>query len=265
VRGLEDTANPYRGQYGEWDYWAYANGRQLTNKDWENLAAGTTGEKQCYLTVGVDKDGYPVPLLQQQREQCERFRDMTKKTDSACVVSFSAFGAIPPELNSRLLAARAEIKGEFVPRIPAWLGKNPPLWALVLPSGDVVTTGELGSGKGLDQEELQMNGVQIATAVTYRYNAQGELQGQTAPGGKWYTLYWQDAEKVLGQYNPNETATWPEAGYVVVRKLSDWSVLATYNYDGKVQPADTDNRGRDWNVWQGYYGNEIALLYEAQR
>jgi hypothetical protein len=265
VRGLDDPANPYRSQYGEWDYWCVANAKPMTGQDWADWSDGKVPATRRMISYGVDKDGFPVPLMEQRRQQIERLHDTTQKPESTCVVSFGVYGDIPPEVDTRMLAAEMALKAPYVPPLPRWLAKQPPLWALVLPNGEIVTAGKLGSGRMFDMSYTRTLKENLPPYKCYRYSAEGKLLGQTETGQQWYTLFWPKAAEVLSQYSPDETIYWIENGYVIVRNFKDWSNAAVFDYDGTPLPADTNTALRDANVWNGWYGREIPLLYEAQQ
>jgi hypothetical protein len=195
----------------------------------------------------------------------ERLHDASQAAASSCVVSFMVYGDIPPELDARMLAAEMQLKAQYAPPIPRWLAQQPPLWALVLPSGEVVAAGELGSGRDFDMNYTRKLKEDLPPYSCYRYSADGELLAQTKPGEQWYTLFWPQSAEVLGKFNPDDTIYWVENGYVVVRDYRNWTIAALFDYNGAPLPVDTELTARDANVWNGWYGREIPLLYDAQR
>ncbi len=264
MRDLDDPQNPYLGQYSEWDYWCLANANPMNSEDWSEWSDGNVPATRRMVSYGVDKDGFPVPLLTQRQQQMERLHDASLAPENACVVSFMVYGDIPPELDERMLAAEMQLKARYAPGIPQWLAQEPPLWALVLPTGEVVTAGELGAGRDFDMNYTRKLKADLPPYSCYRYSAAGELMAQTKPGEQWYTLFWPESATVLGQYNPDDTIYWIENGYVVVRDYRNWTVAALYDFDGSPLPVDTNMAARDANVWTGWYGREIPLLYAAQ-
>lgn len=264
MRDFADPANPYLGQYNEWDYWCLANANAMTNEDWTAWTEGSVPETRRMLSYGVDKDGFPVPLLAQRQQQMEQQHDAAQQPESSCVVSFIVYGDIPPALDLRMLQAEMQLKAQYAPPIPQWLAQQPPLWALILPTGEVVTAGELGTGRDFDMNYTRQLKEDLAPYSCYRYSPDGRLLGQTQPDEQWYTMFWPEATATLSQYNPDDTIYWIENGYVIVRDYRNWNVTALFDYDGTPLPVDTNIAARDANVWEGWYGREIPLLYAAQ-
>lgn len=236
----------------------------MTGQDWDDWSKGNVPATRRMISYGVDKEGFPVPLMEQRRQRIEQMHNPEQQPPSTCVVSFAVYGDIPLELDTRMLAAEMALKAAYIPPIPRWLAQRPPLWALVLPSGEVVTAGEPGSGREFDMLYTRTLKEDLPPYKCYRYSADGNLLAETEPGQEWYTLFWPKATEELAQYSPDKTIYWIENGYVIVRNYKDWSNAAVYDYDGSPLPAETNTASRDANVWNGWYGREIPLLYEAQ-
>src|SRR5512133_2596081 len=75
------------------------------------------------------------------------------------------------------------------PPIPEWLAKNPPESAMLLPNGDVVTSGLLGSGAATSKPGCCDGG----SGVFARYDKMGSLV-RAVNGQHWWWLYYEGAE-----------------------------------------------------------------------
>jgi len=266
VRGLDDPANPYRGKYAAWDRWALANAKEQRLVDWGAWNAGELPDSQRMIYVKVDQTGYPIPLLDQRAELIEQAHDPNLHKKNDCSVSFMAYGDMPPAMLRELQTAELAHKAKYTSKIPKWLADQPPMWAIVLPSGDVVTRGELGSGRSVDAYFTWRSSWNLPEGNYCRYDRQGQLAAKLAPGDEhWYKLFWPAAQHVLAQYGRAQTMTKFSNGCVIVQVYAGKEVLAVYDYDGTVLPASTDTRARDGNVWDGIIGAEIPALYAVQQ
>lgn len=264
MRDIGDKDNPYAGQYAEWDYWAYANGRDLAAADWQEMEGGTGTSNRELVSVGVDKDGFPVPLLKQEEEQYALMANPKGGQARTCVLSFTAYAEMPPELHERYEAMRYGLRAQHLPPIPRWLAQKPPMWALILPSGEVITSGEPGAGN-VDESRSRDWYASAQMQGYSRYSAQGELLGKLEPGHDWYEFYFANCKDVLAEYEKRGAYCWQQSGYVVVQDNNDYRTLAVFDYDGTPLPSETEVWGRDMNLWGGLYGPEIMPLYKAQQ
>lgn len=266
MRGLNEPGNPYRKQYAQWDRWALAHAKDMRMVDWGAWNAGELPDARRMIFVKVDQAGYPIPLLDQRAELMQQAHDPSLKHKNDCSVSFMAYGDMPLELLRELQTAELAIKTKYLGQIPAWLAKQPPLWAIVLPSGDVVTRGELGSGQGLDAYFTWRNAMNLPEGNYCRYDRTGRLVAKLLPGDSdWYKLFWPEAEQVLSKYAQARTMTIFQNGCVIVQEYAGKGVLAVYDYDGAALPAVTDAKARDGNVWGGIIGSEIPALFAVQQ
>jgi hypothetical protein len=266
VRGLNDSGNPYRDQYQEWDRWAHANAKDLRMVDWGRWNAGEIPGSVRMIDVHVGTDGYPIPILVDFAQQVQEKHAPETRDKNACSLSFMAYGEPPAGMLAQLQAAEMDLKAQYVPPIPRWLAENPPQWAIVLSGGEVVTSGELGSGRDVDAFYTWRSTWFNPDAAYRRYDATGKSIGAQAPGDEhWYKLFWPQYAQVLGKYDPAKSMVEFQNGYVIVKRYAGKDILAAYDYDGEQLPVTTDSRLRDGNVWDGLVGQEIPALYAAQQ
>ncbi len=252
MRGLDAAGNPYRDKYQAWDRWAMEHAKDQRWIDWGNWNSGAMPGTYRMFFVQVDCSGYPIPILEERQKRIELAHAPRTQGQSECLVAFIAFGEMPPEMLAGLQAAEMAYKARYVPSIPRWLADDPPVWAIVLPGGEVVTMGELGSGCDIDTYGTWRNSGNIPPREYCRYSAQGKLLGKLPLGDKnWYELFWPEAQQVLGRFDRIQTMVVFDNGYVIVRRYAGQDVLGTYDYNGAPMPDATDPRLRDGNVWAG--------------
>lgn len=203
LRPLDDPENPYRGQYREWDVWAYEHFRpgmdgedimaelpgvvpdlpKVRLASFLQLAADAEGQLHLWTYQKVDEDGFLVPagLPGSPTPELRTF----------------AFASGPIERETYeewMLQVNAAAATRYPP-IPAFIGENPPLQVAFVPNGEFAVKGPLGLG---DTEEYDMQAASQLSARErwYRYSAEGELLGMTGVVGRgwrdqsWMLLYW---------------------------------------------------------------------------
>jgi hypothetical protein len=231
VKPLDDPDNPYRGQYGPWDQWIMQQhgirnpredahmqeqSRRMTEEmrkaQEEGRKPQTSGMWRGYVptlddpwtrfSMRVDEQGFVVPLLLREEEQLKVRKAREQRPAPSIYLQdppapqfrIEGGGIMPPEIAAPLLQ---EIKArglrEFPPEPPAWMKAAPPHTFMVMPNGEYVTNGALGSWKeNWQQEQMQPveGGVKIdrASRGWYRYSADGELLG-SVPEGSWLQLF----------------------------------------------------------------------------
>jgi hypothetical protein len=268
VRGLDDPANPYRGQYAEWDYYCFANARSMTRSDSKAWNRHKVPITRRLIQVNIDANGFPTPLMLTNRQRMEYYHNpqpAPATTGGGCTLSYTVYGDVPELLDERMYAAELAIRAEFVPKIPRWLAMNPPVKAIMLPGGDVATYGVLGSGRNIDLYTHFHHRINLFDYPCCHYSAAGELLAQVEPGDPWCRLFWSEAEQVLGAVDPEKMCYWEQNGFVIVQQIEGWKQVAIYNYDGAPLPVETNANSRDANTWDGWYGREIMIMYAAQQ
>lgn len=266
MRGLDRPDNPYHNRYREWDRWALENGKDLRMVDWGAWRAGKIPNSYRMIYVSVDTDGYPVPILEDYQRKVSEAHAPQTRDKNACSLAYMAFGEPPAQMLAQLQAAEMELKASYAPRIPHWLVNDPPQWAVLLPDGDAITSGELGSGREMDPFYTWCGEYFDPQQPFYYYNRAGRLVGKLEVGDSdWYKLCWPQAASTLAKFDQANSIVDFRKGCVVVRRYGGKDVLAVYDYNGTVLPAGTDPALRDGNVWNGWVGLEIPALYAAQQ
>lgn len=176
------------------------------------------------------------------------------------------------------------------PQIPAWLGENPPITAWFIPNGEILTLGELGSGRehGLrfvGAEAWQALATQQAGAEfedqthepqpLLRFTASGELIQRIEPGElaqdenrstlAWVNVYFPGQRELYSQvYERGNRLRMAGSYFVEVDSKRFYGpLLAIYDYDGTPLPLAPLPPPR-----HGYCKRlptfAIELLYQAQ-
>jgi hypothetical protein len=183
VKALDDPANPYREQYGAWDYWMFEQQgqrnpaeaafrkQQNAQPKFTNAADGTvkTGgefegggwvpytpplaEQWRDFNVHVDEQGWVIPYLQSQqtawgwRLKPEKWTSMYARTvPGDREYTFHTGGEMPAATRAALLdELRTLLPDRFPPEPPTWMRAAPPYAFLVTPEGEYITEGPLGS------------------------------------------------------------------------------------------------------------------------
>ena len=205
IKPLDDPANPYRGEYGAWDRWAYDNYLWLCSEygfdrmtddeygqfmeDAANHISDVGGDQYFMVVRG---DGYLMPFVEASEGEPGQFPVMgwghEVQADGALISYWirSAFvvettGELPDSLKDERDRAVAVVQAPALPAIPEWLVDNPPYMFQFMPDGEIVTMGELGTW-GDDSV--------LYGPVWCRYSSEGELLGQTTgPQAYWWELY----------------------------------------------------------------------------
>ncbi|MDQ3023332.1 MAG: hypothetical protein M3R04_02935, partial [bacterium] len=183
VKPLDDPANPYRGQYGAWDYWMVdQHGKRnpietafrkqqdaqpkFTNKadgsvqtgssaePWRNYVHYTPPLREQWrdFTVHVDEQGWVVPQLEWRPVRWRWLAEPATWTSLYAGeapdhhYTFRAGGEMPAVAAAALLGElRGSIPSMFPPAPPEWMAAAPPYTLLVTPEGEFITEGPLGS------------------------------------------------------------------------------------------------------------------------
>jgi hypothetical protein len=283
VRPLDDPANPYRGQYSALERWvvqhaesfehwherALAEQQQISAEAVAKGLQGPVAGPDTTLFVFVDSNGW-VKAEQAQPSYRDPWRepgtphDVLNRTRALpaapAVQTLSYFipaplADLPAELKAYKQETRERWKAASLPPIPAWLGSRPPLRAIFMPNGDVVTYGPLNLhyAPRLPEQADDWRPLDVpAGEIWYRYSAAGRLLGQHGPehvyGNPWFSLYWPQLEQTLAAFpRAGRELDVTYSGYWVALtdpmrleppdfKLPDIQVYAAWSYSG--QPLD---------------------------
>ncbi|MEZ5337366.1 MAG: hypothetical protein R3F46_03800 [bacterium] len=246
IVALNDPANPYRGQYADWDAWIIAN----LDPHSSQMPGATVRQGEAALFVNIDEHGCLIPYeLHARRERTGMQRGIVSAGYGS--TRLLAQGPISDELQARLSAMLAGISAEGYPEIPDWLMQEPPEAAMFMPNGDVLCRLPAAESKYPDPELEGRDGVMI----WQRHAADGELLGWTS--GHWLELYVGSAGMPEGQLSSIPGAM------LEVRALSG-SGFRLLDYDGtELDPLNPPQRNLK-------FGNEMSrsaleFTYEGQR
>jgi hypothetical protein len=272
---LDDKSNPYREQYQDWDRWLVSNCVSVSRGSRQSYAYGPDSPKdQMIFTTILDDAGYVVPAIEFQRRSEDAIRTRTEETLRNDAIVVTGMGPADKEMLDRYISQMDEVRASFYSRIPDWLGSNPPLAAVLLPNGEVVIQGELGSGNSKvtapgapaasPQSTKAAKGGGCCGGGTdlnkgwFRYSADGEPLGFTNKPVWWFLYY--DAE-VNGL--PPGALSGRTDGYAIFKNPETGAVMSVYDYDGTkldaVEPPLRDEH--PFSVLRTY---RLVQFYNAQ-
>jgi len=262
VRSLDDPANPYRGQYGEWDYWVLANGREPTREEWLKDGNGDAASGFIMLSANVNTQGFMQPMLLTYRLS---LTPSEERGDDCSSLSFWACGGMDAGLKHRFDQAKVIVEARLMPVVPEWLAKNPPTWATVLPGGLVLTLGGLGERLALNRPDARyFPGWQpFPQGGPYcLYAADGKLLSKTAAGSQWWQLTFPGWEKALGG---DGAETFEYRGLIYALDTATGKIAGMFSYDGTRVQLTPGVFPPQLDMFKGWSADEIPLVYEAQR
>lgn len=273
VRSINSPGNPYANEYGAIDGWIWehegwenpkqSNAISLTG---DSLQLGvepsaTPGWQQ--LRTRVDKDGYAMPLalaLQLEHEALYGTPEQRQSANARLADSMymHSGGVLDPELQEQLSTSLWPALASYYPQIPDWLGQQPVQSALIMPDGQVVTYGELGSWEDETATAAlpilpsvgQGYGMAAGRARTVnrrlcRYSASGELlgslplsRGQSPDSLPWQALFEPGLMQVADSARSLGQAVYSQGQYMAVQDRND--VGTTQFYDLTGAPVDPE-------------------------
>jgi hypothetical protein len=255
VRDLDTEGNPYASQYSSWDRWIFEQAKEQAKSRRRMSEPG-----QKWYSAEVTKDGFVKPQLAAIREGLDRLRGTLPESTEHCVHMISMTGVMEAALESELSAAIGREWAARYPRIPDWLAQQPGLRSMVLPSGEVVTLGQLGSGDPAGGK--RPSGPQ----AYFRYSAAGELLGQSLPGEMWQALFVPDwTSTILLEQLKAQRLPRIERGCTVFFDRASNAVGAVYSFDGQALPADADLSQREPVLITELTAKQVKDIYGAQQ
>ena len=291
VRPLDDPDNPYAGQYGAWDIWAWDNYTPgFKHSDYQHdydseppVITGPDGELLpegwMYTQVYVDAEGFVIPGLriselvwgQPDGLPLDEFilSVYTGRSNRVCSTFFGS-GVKPSELLEAEHDASWKQLAQQYPVIPAWLGEHLPQRLVFSPNGEFICYGELDRHYQELADNLQYPEDHFYAEETwYRYSVDGELLGTYLNEDKLQSFSW--GIDWTGVYCPDINERVDEARSEISRKREDRSMrttrLTNCGYLALVMLPETegDSFGSDWlegaeiaRAWD-MYGDEVAL------
>jgi hypothetical protein len=260
VRGLDDPENPYKDDYKAWDLWIYMH--ELSVLEAQGISnPGIGRDGWSYYSMSVDEDGFPVPRLMEKRDRYERLKHGSDANTEAgrCTHSIQSMGAMDFDMQHRMQLAEDAVLGEYMPEIPQWLARGAPEWAMILPDGEVVTCGPVGSVNPLTLEPGAEQNDRF-----YRYTPEGAFVDSTEPGQLWLQLFW-DADRVIAKYNSDKVFCIDRNGYLVIISTDTRKTVALYDLDGTRLNTSHPLDDRDGTRFRKMNSEELVNAFRAQQ
>ena len=205
-----------------------------------------------------------MPLLDSKLAEIKQTYGGTEPDVETCEVSYFAFGVLPEELARSYYTLQAEIIAPHVDKIPGWLGKNPPLAAVIVPEG-IASLGTPGDGVG--RYNMRWSGESPSGWALF--NHLGEFQHLGYSWEPWQALFFENYSKLRNEVDSEDESWMFEYGqYVVVYHYSNNNQTETtdiYDYTGKKLDIGIDEVYADGGKLQPLYGEMIRLVYEIQQ
>lgn len=253
LKALDDSANPYRDQYREWDNWIYK--QAMTGPvAWRG---SEEPENWTHCTTRVDDNGWLVPSSAFVREREEAMK--AGSYDEFCeeIYYLSAEGEMDPDLLQQMQQEEWLVRAEYYPRIPDWFGENPSKCAMFIPDGRIVTYGPVGSY--VSAHEIRENeGFCCGSRGYYLYDQDGKELNKSEC--TWFYLFYG-----LEREWPEGECTGRKDGYFIFRDRLTDEILQIYDYDGTLLDTRIPPPMRDMHNFQMVPAFFISQLYEAQR
>lgn len=270
---LDDQRNPYRGQYQEWDRWLVSNCESVHRGFASNTTGPASATGQMLFTTMIDAAGYVIPAVESRRRFEEAQKNRTEGSFDKDAHYITGAGPADQAMLYRYRSQIDEVCAPYYRRIPDWLGSNSPLAAVLLPNGEVVTQGPLGSGMKKDTPpDTPAGNQQPSTAAKaggrssgngpnqgwYRYDATGKQLGFTTKPAWWF-LYYDAAARAL----PPGKMTSRRDGYTIFTDPATGAVTSVYDYDGTKLDA-VEPPLRDLHPFIKLRSYRLVQYYKAQ-
>jgi len=262
VRDLNDPDNPYRGQYEEWDIWTYEHVRGTTNTDVSNWYRGESPDDYCMLTIRVDTEGNVVPLRLSTADDLAIMHDPNYSPETDCRFSLRGGGVINPRLLDKLDEMLIGLRMPYAPAVPEWLAKAPPERVMFMPDGDLVCIGEPDPDRRISHRPNTVP-AEATPTVTRRYDREGKLLAETAPGDPWFTVYFTGFADILAEMQAGNYSYWEYGGYIVFNDSQTRSIAAIYDYDGTEIAVDTQLNWYEAR-FEVINGAELPVIHRLQ-
>lgn len=294
VKPLGHPDNPYAGMYSAYDLWVFEN-YDTAQPETSEPASKKLPDGVFVYSSEVSAEGFLVPrhlgLHERKpaggsktvREMIEENMDRYSGAAKAGMVNhqywLKATGSLPPEVEqARLLDEKRQLASYSLP-IPAWLGENAPMQAIVMPTGEILCYGPLGLEVAQTEELENLFGV-VPGFKWYRYSDDGKLLGQTGycdygSSQDWIKLYYTPPGPESGAntfYNMGDgtvIALKSGGGPASLQKsmegyVPEWEFIAAYTYDGQPLGLDDKLPNRGNNSLLPISQDRLADIYQAQ-
>jgi hypothetical protein len=263
---LENTSNPYRNEYQEWDYWLVDH--QVQESEATGNCGGTDGETSI---VGyIDDDGWLRPCLEVERAVEENAKNGTGRDYLRTLKEEKrvyAEGIMEPAVAQARLQAIREVKASYFPEIPEFLGTNPPRRTMLLSSDRIVTIGLPGSGSLIDPYQLDPNAPPQEALPFYLWDSAGNQLGETSHS--WHELLGAPMEEVyrIAREAGCDTkfASATPMGYIGYNDAETGKLKVLFDYDGtRMDPPDLSLHRRDEHNYMFISADSLSAFYMAQ-
>ncbi|MCB1220783.1 MAG: hypothetical protein H7A35_05085 [Planctomycetales bacterium] len=301
LRPLDDPANPYLGQYQEWDIWTYEHFRP--GMDGKAIMAELSGpapelpkvQLAGFMQLGTDEEGQ-LHLWTYQKVDAEGFLvpagPAGPKLPGLTTYAFASGPIEQAVYDDWTMQVNAGVASRYPP-IPAFIGEHVPLCLVFVPNGEFAVKGPLGLGN-TEKYDMQENSSMAARERWYRYSVDGELLGMTGVVGRgfydnsWILLYWPELQSKIMEmdqeglsasfrhgtvsfspsnarhYSNEADALWDREK--VFTRNAEAEVVECYDYYG--QPISVEEAWSDFDdmprVGQQIDAPIIKLYYDAQ-
>ncbi|MCC7476979.1 hypothetical protein IT575_00855 [bacterium] len=260
MRDINDPASPFAAQYSDWDRWIYE--QALAKAGARGLVSMTQQEGGQWFSAVVTKDGFIKPQLAELEEGLGRLSGAVPPSTEHCVNQVSFYGVMSEEMKQQLAARRSELWAEKYPRIPEWLAEKPAIRNMVMPNGDVVTLGPLGSA--LPSTDASASAFAKPQAY-HRYGPDGTLLGQTLIGEMWQALYVPDwTAKVLVEQLKAQRLPSVRRGCTVFEKRDTREIGVIFSYDGQLVATAADLETRSPVLMTEITAQQVKDIHSAQ-
>jgi hypothetical protein len=254
IKALDAADNPYETKYEDWDHWAYRN--IVTGPlAYEN---GKKPDDLKIVKIRVTSDGYMLPATEKTRVMSEHARQgFNDAFDIKHIAPFAvqAAGTMPDEMKERMRLAVHGMKSTFYLPVPDWLAAEPPIWAMLVPNGDVITYGPLGSGHAEHEGEGCCGG---SGESYYRYSTSGELL-RTSPVF-WWDTYLDDIEYEYPEGSRKNRLD----GYFYFTDTEADEILSVWDWDGTQLELPILPPMRDVHPFMSHTPTQIKGLFDGQ-
>jgi hypothetical protein len=231
----DDPSNPYKGQYREWDLWL----AQHEATEQVAFLDGKRPEKWVSLSTCVDRSGAIVPLLEASRILHEGLAHGNEAYYKDLPYRVRGEGEMEPALYQQYMDEETSLMASYFPPIPEWLAANPPRESILVPSGEVVTLGLLGSGFK-KRDPANPSGQQSCCGGSgeqyWIYSSTGEPL-ESAKGHWWWNYYERNNPRVneeMGNFNCSR-----RDGVIYFTKPGTEEIASVWTWDGKRLPGTT--------------------------
>jgi len=268
VNDPDDPANPYFGEYQEWDYWLIehvdnynpreAEDRRIQHAELdkrvkEKIAAGESVTKrdryvppyrkpaddpwQKY-TIYVTDEGWVIPahhISNLEAIAMAKPLNALKYTRKPKPANYQlpAGGVMPDEIHAGYVKALSSPAITRQILVPDWLATAPVHYVLFVPNGDIITLGPLGfrteENADTPLEELWAD----TPRAFYRFSPEGELLGtHETLGWDWQALYYPQWQALWTNATDSGLQARDRSGYLVIGDPATDTIKAVFDYDG---------------------------------